>query len=82
MEALESCGADFVERRYLEDWTKSYQVIPSHTKSLPANGGSMGFQFSFENDYSNEGVSDAARCVSQSIHKHILFADDCQNGGK
>ena len=58
------------------------QVIPSHTKSLPANGGSMGFQFSFENDYSNEGVSDAARCVSQSIHKHILFADDCQNGGK
>ena len=75
MEALESCGADFAERRYLEDWTKSYQV-PS---------GKWGFQFSgFENDYSNEGVSDAARCVSQSIHKHtirMIFADDCQNGG-
>ena len=26
VEALESCGANFVERRYLEDWTKSYQV--------------------------------------------------------
>ena len=40
VEALESCGADFVERRYLEDWTKSYQVIPSPFRQMGVPWGS------------------------------------------